>query len=73
MLSDGDKAKLQVLELRVENINLKMALLQAEGQKVQTEHAQLLASLQKEGFALQRSEDGTYRYMPVPKQPGDGR
>jgi hypothetical protein len=68
-LSDGDKAKLQVLELRVENINLKMTLLQAEGQKIQAEHATLITSLRKEGFMLQRGEDGVYRYVAVPPKP----
>lgn len=65
-MSAADAARLQVLELRAENIGLKMAILRAEAEKIQAEHARVLATLQREGFDLTRSQDGNWSYVAKP-------
>lgn len=58
-LPDAARLSLQVLDLTAENLQLRMALVNAE-------RAQLLATLQKDGYTLQRSASG-WSYVEAAK------
>lgn len=68
-LSEAAASKLTTLELQAEVAHLKIALLQAEIQRVQEAFAKLASSLEKPGFQLTRSESGVWSYAPAPVRP----
>lgn len=68
-LSEAAASKLTTLELQAEVASLKIALLQAEIQRVQEAFARLASSLEKPGFQLTRSESGVWSYAPAPARP----
>ena len=68
-LPETAASKLTTLELQAEVASLKMALLQAELQRVQAEFARLTSSLEQPGYRLTRSESGVWSYVPGPARP----
>lgn len=58
--------RLQSFELRAENIALKIAALQAEFVKLQGEANTAAQSLKRDGYTLQRAENGIWAYVPAP-------
>lgn len=68
-LSELERTKLEKLQLQAEAASLRIALLQAEIQRVQSEFNALMASLEKPGFKLLRNESGVWVYSPAAPPP----
>lgn len=64
-LDEASKTKLQLIDTQVENVQLKMALLQAEFARLQEAQARLVAGMAVDGYQLQRGPDG-WAYVPLP-------
>jgi hypothetical protein len=64
-LSEEQLLRISVYELRAENIALKMAALQAEFAKLQSDAASYLKSLEKPGYALRKNEANQWIYTPT--------
>jgi hypothetical protein len=56
-LTEEQLLRISVIELRAENISLKMAALQAEFAKLQGEATSYLRSLEKPGYRLEKQND----------------
>jgi hypothetical protein len=61
--------RLQILELRAENIALKQAQLQSEFALLQAEANAYAQTLRRDGYTLARGQDGVWRYTAAPKAP----
>lgn len=59
-LTDVQALTLSVYDLQVENLRLRLLL-------VERERAIFLASLARPGYQLARQSDGTWRYVETPK------
>lgn len=68
-LSELDTTKLVKLQLQAEVASLRIALLQIELQRVQSEFNTLTAALDKPGFKLTQSNDGAWVYVPILSAP----
>lgn len=68
-LTDAQQLTLRTLELRSENVQLRMALLQVELARIQVELNDAVKNFAREGFDLQRANDGVWRYTPKPPKP----
>jgi hypothetical protein len=63
-LTEADTLRIRTFELTLENLTLRLKTAESEARA-------FLATLQKPGFVLQRQDDGSWRYQPVPPEKKD--
>lgn len=61
--------RLRASELRLENAALRIELLRVEIERLQADLRTTMQGLQVDGHTLQRSQDGTWIYVPTPASP----
>lgn len=65
-LTEVQQLTLERHQLRLENLSLRMALLQAEAADEQAALSATVRGLAREGYALRRGQDGQWAYVTEP-------
>ena len=67
-IGEADALKLDNALLRIENTQLQIQRMQQALEKMQADLQAYGKTLEREGYHLQRGQDGAWQYVPAPKQ-----
>ena len=69
VLSEMERLTVSLLEAKLDAASLRVALAQTQLELQRREAETYFVSLRKDGFTLQRGEDGRWSYLPVTPPP----